>query len=98
MNTLREYILSAPGRTEISGSHTGHQPRVTVLGHIQRGGAPNVRDRATAARMGDFAVRALSEGRKNLIIGTRGGDIVETPIEEALETLSLGSAGPVRSI
>ena len=95
---MREYILSAPGRTEISGSHTCHQPRVTVLGHIQRGGAPNARDRATAARMGDFAVKALSEGRTNCIIGTRGGDIVETPIEEALETLSFGSAGPVRSI
>ena len=85
----------------------GIQPRVTVLGHIQRGGAPNARDRETATRMGYFAVKALSEGRKNLIIGTRGGDIVETPIEEALtmkkhlqmdryevlETMSLGSEG-----
>jgi len=86
----------------------GIQPRVTVLGHIQRGGAPNARDRETATRMGYFAVKALAGGRKNLIIGTRGGDIVETPIEEALvmkkhlqmdryqvlETMSLGSAGP----
>jgi len=90
----------------------GIQPRVTVLGHIQRGGAPNARDRETATRMGYIAVKALAEDRKNLIIGTRGGDIVETPIEEALvmkkhlqmdryevlETMSLGSAGPVRSI
>ena len=63
----------------------GIEPRVTVLGHIQRGGSPNARDRETATRMGYFAVKALAEGRGNLIIGTRGGDIVETPIEEALE-------------
>ena len=63
----------------------GIEPRVTVLGHIQRGGAPNARDRETATRMGYFAVKALLEGRGNAIIGTRGGDMVETPIEEALE-------------
>ena len=63
----------------------GIEPRVTVLGHIQRGGSPNARDRETATRMGYFAVRAFAEGRGNCIIGTRGGDIVETPIEEALQ-------------
>ena len=62
----------------------GIEPRVTVLGHIQRGGSPNARDRETATRMGYFAVKALSEGRSNCVIGTRGGDMVETPIEEAL--------------
>ena len=63
----------------------GISPRVTVLGHIQRGGSPNARDRETATRMGYCAVTALAEGRYNCIIGTRGGEIVETPIEEALE-------------
>ena len=62
----------------------GISPRVTVLGHIQRGGSPSARDRETATRMGYFAVKAMVEGRANCIIGTRGGDIVETPIEEAL--------------
>ena len=63
----------------------GMDPRVTVLGHIQRGGSPNARDRETATRMGYRAVMALSEGRYNCIIGTKHGDIVEIPIEEALE-------------
>ena len=45
----------------------GISPRVTVLGHIQRGGAPNARDRETATRMGYFAVRAFAEGRGNKI-------------------------------
>ena len=63
----------------------GIEPRVTVLGHIQRGGAPNARDRETATRMGYYAVTALAEGRSNCIIGTQEGDIVEIPIEEALK-------------
>ena len=63
----------------------GLDARVTVLGHIQRGGAPTARDRETASRMGYAAVRALCEGRPNCIIGTREGRIVETPIEEALQ-------------
>ncbi|MBQ2228187.1 MAG: ATP-dependent 6-phosphofructokinase, partial [Firmicutes bacterium] len=63
----------------------GIEPRVTVLGHIQRGGAPNARDRETATRMGYYAVTALAEGRSNCIIGTQEGGIVEIPIEEALK-------------
>jgi len=63
----------------------GIDPRVTVLGHIQRGGSPNARDRETATRMGYRAVRAIAEGRTNCIIGTKQGDIVEIPIEEALQ-------------
>ncbi|MBR3502853.1 MAG: 6-phosphofructokinase [Clostridia bacterium] len=63
----------------------GIEPRVTVLGHIQRGGSPNARDRETATRMGYFAVKALKEGRSNLVITTRDGAIVETPIEEGLQ-------------
>ncbi|MBQ9188495.1 MAG: 6-phosphofructokinase, partial [Clostridia bacterium] len=63
----------------------GIDPRVTVLGHIQRGGAPNARDRETATRMGYYAVRAFAEGRGNCIICTQEGDITEIPIEEALQ-------------
>ena len=62
----------------------GMDPRVTVLGHIQRGGAPNARDRETATRMGYYAVNAFVEGRGNCIIATQEGGIVEIPIEEAL--------------
>ncbi len=62
----------------------GIDPRVTVLGHIQRGGSPNARDRETATRMGYYAVKAFAEGRYNCIVGTQEGGIVEIPIEEAL--------------
>ncbi|MCR5663683.1 MAG: 6-phosphofructokinase [Oscillospiraceae bacterium] len=63
----------------------GIDPRVTVLGHIQRGGSPNARDRETATRMGYYAVRAFAEGRGNVIVATQEGGIVELPIEEALQ-------------
>ena len=62
----------------------GLKPTVTVIGHIQRGGAPTGRDRETATRMGYYAVQAFAEGRGNCIIATQEGEIVEIPIEEAL--------------
>ena len=63
----------------------GIEPRVTVLGHIQRGGSPSARDRETATRMGYHAVMAFHEGRPNCIVATQEGSIVEIPIEEALQ-------------
>ncbi len=62
----------------------GISPRITVIGHIQRGGSPTGRDRETATRMGYYAVQAFAEGRGNCIIATQEGSIVEIPIEEAL--------------
>ncbi len=62
----------------------GIEPRITVLGHIQRGGAPTGRDRETATRMGYHAVMALANKSESCIIATQEGGIVELPIEEAL--------------
>ena len=62
----------------------GLDPRVTVLGHVQRGGAPTGRDRETATRMGYYAVCAFAEGRSGSVICTQNGSITEIPIEEAL--------------
>ena len=62
----------------------GIDPRVTVLGHIQRGGSPTARDRETASRMGHEAVNALLEGKGNRIIATQDGRIVDLDMEAAL--------------
>ena len=62
----------------------GLDPRVTILGHIQRGGAPTARDRVTATRMGYYAVKALMEGKKNRVVCVRSGDMLDIDIEEAL--------------
>lgn len=63
----------------------GLDPRVTVLGHIQRGGSPSARDRETASRMGYTAVMALAAGRGNCIITMQDGRIVDLEMENALK-------------
>ena len=62
----------------------GIDPRVTVPGHIQRGGIPTARDRETASLMGYEAVKVLMEGKGNRIIATRDGDVVDIDMEPAL--------------
>ena len=62
----------------------GIDPRVTVLGHIQRGGSPTARDRETASRMGYEAVKCLLENKGNRVIATSEGHIVDLDMEEAL--------------
>ena len=62
----------------------GLDPRVTVLGHIQRGGAPSARDRETASRMGYMAVKAISENVGNCVVATQEGRMVVLEMEEAL--------------
>ena len=62
----------------------GIDPRVTVLGHLQRGGRPTARDRETASRMGFHAVMTLLQQPGNHIIGTHHGKIESMDLEEAL--------------
>ena len=62
----------------------GIAPRVTVLGHIQRGGSPSARDREMASRMGYAAVNAVLEDKGNRIVATQDGHIVDLDMEEAL--------------
>jgi 6-phosphofructokinase 1 len=59
--------------------------RVSVLGHIQRGGVPTAFDRVLASRMGVKAVESLLEGRSNLMVGIKENEIVLTPIDEAIK-------------
>jgi 6-phosphofructokinase 1 len=59
--------------------------RVTILGHIQRGGRPTVLDRVLASRLGLEAVRALRDGKKGVMIGQISGDISYTPFEVAIK-------------
>ena len=61
------------------------EPRVTVLGHIQRGGSPTARDRVNATKMGYLAVELLREGKNNRIVCTHEGGFVDVDIDEGLE-------------
>lgn len=62
-----------------------YDARVTILGHIQRGGSPTARDRILASRMGDAAIEALMEGQRNVMIGILNGQITYVPIAKALQ-------------
>ena len=62
----------------------GFGVRVTVLGHIQRGGAPMAFDRLLATRLGAAAVRGLCEGHYGQIVGLIGNEVVSTPLEDVL--------------
>ena len=59
-------------------------PRVTVLGHIQRGGSPSGRDRVNATKMGYLAVQLLMEGKNNRIVCTHDGNFTDVDIDEGL--------------
>ena len=63
---------------------TGVESRATVLGHVQRGGNPTIRDRVMATEMGYAAVKLLNDGIGNRVIGWKNGDIVNYDIYEGL--------------
>ncbi len=63
---------------------TGIESRATVLGHVQRGGSPTLRDRVVASAMGHKAVELLSEGIGNRVVAMTNGVIVDYDITEAL--------------
>ncbi|HBL40958.1 MAG TPA: 6-phosphofructokinase [Ruminococcaceae bacterium] len=64
---------------------TGIETRATVLGHMQRGGSPSVRDRVRASEMGNKAVHLLKDGMSNRVVAAKGELIVDYDINEALE-------------
>lgn len=63
---------------------TGIQTRTTILGHLQRGGAPTAKDRVAASMMGYLAVDALLKGESNRVVIMRGGQYTHIDIDEAL--------------
>jgi 6-phosphofructokinase 1 len=63
---------------------TGVETRATVLGHVQRGGSPTVRDRVEASKMGNYAVKLLLDGIGNRVVASKQGQIVDYDIYEAL--------------
>src|SRR5690606_12923961 len=79
-----EIIAGAVGerlKQEIE-SRTGFDTRVTVLGHVQRGGTPTAYDRILGSRFGVAAVDALSEGKTSVMTALRGEEIVLVPMAE----------------
>ena len=59
--------------------------RVTILGHIQRGGSPSASDRILASRLGNAAIEALLEGQRNIMVGVQNDVIVNIPFMKAIK-------------
>ncbi|MGM9788311.1 MAG: 6-phosphofructokinase [Candidatus Cryptobacteroides sp.] len=59
--------------------------RVTILGHLQRGGTPTAYDRILASRLGYASIEALKEGQRNVMVGIRDDEIVYIPIDRAIK-------------
>lgn len=60
--------------------------RVSILGHLQRGGRPSAHDRILASRTGVGAIEAIVQGQRNVMIGVRNNEIVYVPLSEAIRS------------
>ena len=59
--------------------------RVSILGHLQRGGSPSARDRILSSRLGAGAINAILDGQRNVMIGIRNDEIVYVPFTDAIK-------------
>ena len=80
-----ESMTRLPGRTLLVSKRleelTGLESRVTILGHLQRGGAPTAADRLLATRLGTACAEAISSGVFGVMIAARGEEAVPVPLE-----------------
>ena len=70
---------------KVSKEYPEYDTRVTILGHIQRGGTPSAFDRVTASRMGVSAIEALMDDQKSIMIGLVNKEITHIPFNQALK-------------
>ena len=86
MIVVAEGVMPATKVAKIIKEATDLDPRVTILGHIQRGGSPSARDRVAATKMGYLAVELLVEGKTNRIVCTQEGGFIDIDMDEGLAT------------
>ena len=65
---------------------SGFDVRVSILGHLQRGGTPSAHDRILASRTGVGAIEAIKQGQRNVMVGIRNNEVVYVPFSEAIRT------------
>ena len=69
----------------VKNEYPQYDVRVTILGHLQRGGRPTAHDRIIASRMGVASIQALMEGQRNVMIGIENDEIVYVPFTKAIK-------------
>ena len=84
---VAEGVMSAAELAEILKNEAGIETRISVLGHIQRGGSPSARDRVIASQFGAKAVEVLNEGAAHggMAIGMRNHEVVDYELEDVFE-------------
>ena len=69
----------------VKNEYPGYDVRVSILGHLQRGGSPTAQDRILASRMGAAAIDALLDDQRNVMIGVKNDEIVYVPFSKAIK-------------
>ena len=69
----------------VKNQYPQYDVRVSILGHLQRGGSPTAQDRILASRMGYAAIQSLQENQRNIMIGVRNEEIVYVPFSKAIK-------------
>ena len=69
----------------VKREYPGYDVRVSILGHLQRGGAPSANDRILASRLGEAAIQALMEDQHNIMVGIHNNEIVYVPFDQAIK-------------
>ena len=84
---VQEHAVEGGAQTvakQLEQVHPEYNTRVTILGHLQRGGSPTAYDRIIASRMGMAAVQALFEEQRSIMIGIKNDEIVYVPLSKAI--------------
>ena len=69
----------------VKNEYPQYDVRVTILGHLQRGGSPTAHDRILASRLGAAAIDAILEGQRNVMIGVQNDEVVYVPFPRAIK-------------
>ena len=82
---VAEGVMSGSDLAKLIKDKTGIDTRVSVLGHIQRGGTPTARDRVLASRFGALAVELLMSGKSGRAVGVRNHQLIDYDMEDAFK-------------
>ena len=83
-------------KRQVHSLDNAYETRVTVLGHLQRGGDPSCSDRVLASRLGVSAVEGLLSGKKNVMAGVVNDQLVLFPFDEAIKNKTASLEDEVR--
>ena len=70
----------------VRNEYPQYDVRVSILGHLQRGGSPSAQDRILASRLGVGAINALLDGQRNVMLGIKNDEVVYVPFSNAVKS------------